>query len=226
MAAIFIYPPVTLDKTGLATSALQTAQLTELQAINSNTDSVESLLDAANTSLSDISGYTSTISTVIQDVEADLLAIAGYVDQLESGQAAAQTALNTIITNTANTTTQVSYLSPKLDTISSKTVLTVRQISPLIDASTTNIPTSGALTLIASTVDNMYKFQTIDDIGEYMVLCTGASGSEAAIAALPLGGGEVFVYVPAGTRLSLKSLTGSNITSGKIIVNAMGLGQP
>jgi hypothetical protein len=226
MAALFVFPPVVLDKTGLATSTLQTAQLTELQNINTE-------LDTQTGTLTNIDANIATIQTTLDDsltalnvIESDLVAIAGYVDQIEGNQAAQTTSLNTIATNTANTITQVSYLSPKLDVISSKTVLTVRQISALLDASVTPIPVAGALTVIASTVDNMYKFQTVDDIGEYMTLCTGAPGSEAAIAALPLGGGEVFVYVPSGTRLSLKSLTGSNITSGKIVVNAMGLGQP
>lgn len=35
MAALFLFPPTPLDKTGLATSNLQQLQLTELQDINS-----------------------------------------------------------------------------------------------------------------------------------------------------------------------------------------------
>lgn len=99
--------------------------------------------------------------------------------------------------------------------------LETKQVSVLVDSSITTIPNSGALTLIATTSDITYQVQSIEDIGEYMALCVGASGSEVIIAALPLGGGSVDVNVPAGSRLSVKSLV-NNITNGKLIINVIG----
>lgn len=121
-----------------------------------------------------------------------------------------------------NQTTQTTVL----DNISKKAVLNTAAVSTLINTSITPIPTVGALTVFPSTSSAFYSFQTIDDIGEYMALCTGAAGSEVIVAALPLGGGDVDVLVPVGSRLSIKSLNGSNVTSGKIIINAKALGQP
>lgn len=230
---LFLYPPTPLDKTGLATESKQDAEIVIL---------------------SDIDSKLGTANTTLNNIESDLVAIAGYVDNIEikidatnfkldtvhgdllSIDSTVFSSLNTlnsinskttnIESNTSATATNVGYLSPKLDTISKKLIPVVAQVSALVDCSSTNIPASGALTLLTSTVDNMYKFQVIEDIGEYMALCTGSIGSEVAFAALPLGGGEVFFYVPSGTRVSIKSLNGSNITSGKLILNAYGLGQP
>lgn len=106
MAALFIFPPVVLDKTGLATSALQTAQLTELQnivteinnleidveSININVDGLETLVAASNTQLTAINNNT-------DNIEGTLTAIAGYVDQLEAGQTTGNNSLSSIDTS-------------------------------------------------------------------------------------------------------------------------------
>jgi chromosome segregation ATPase len=109
MAALFIFPPVTLDKTGLATSALQTAQLTELQnivteinnleidveSININVDGLETLVAASNTQLTAINNNT-------DNIESTLTAIAGYVDQIEGYQGQAQSTLDSMDTSLNN----------------------------------------------------------------------------------------------------------------------------
>ena len=233
MAALFIFPPTPLDKTGLATEAKQDAQIVKLQSIvdeinnleidveniNINVDGLETLVAATNTALDDVNLALADLNTTTTDIEADLITIVGHVDGIE-------TLIGTSNSTLTNINNNVGYSLPKLDIISQKTVLNIAQVSSLIDSSITAIPTTGGLTVFAAATDDLYKFQTIDEIGEYMALCVGASGSEAVVAALPLGGGEVFVNVPQGARVSIKSLTGSNITSGKIIVNAMALGQP
>ena len=55
-----------------------------------------------------------------------------------------------------------------------------------------------------------------------MAICTGAVGVEVVVAALPLGGGQVNVFVPAGTRVSIKTLN-NNITMGKLVINSLGI---
>jgi hypothetical protein len=216
---LFIFPATPVDTTGLATQAEQQLQTAQLVAINANTDTLESLITVSNTKLTNI-------DTNTDNIEADLVVIAGYVDQIETNQASQSSILTTIATNTSNTNNQVGYLSPKLDTLSQKARLKISDMSLLIDAAVTPIPTSGALTLVASTSSNIYQIQSIDDIGAYMAICVGAPGFEAPIAALPLGGGLVDVYVAQGDRISVKSLIGSNITNGNLIINALGLGQP
>ena len=124
MAALFIFPPVVLDKTGLATSALQTAQLTELQnivteinnleidveSININVDGLETLVAASNVELAAINSNTDSI-------EGTLTAIAGYVDQIEGGQTTAQLTLDGI--NTSLGAIETDTLLMRLKTASS-----------------------------------------------------------------------------------------------------------
>ncbi len=93
-------------------------------------------------------------------------------------------------------------------------------VTSLIDTSVTNITTSTYLQVIASTTQNTVRIQSIDDVGEYMALYTGPASSEVILCALPLGGGEVEVNIPSGTRLSIKSLK-NNISSGNIILNLL-----
>jgi hypothetical protein len=95
--------------------------------------------------------------------------------------------------------------------------------SALIDASVTNIPGNASLPLqlIASTSQVTVEIQSIDDIGEYMALYTGPASSEVLLCALPLGGGEVKVNVPAATRISIKSLKASAITNSNLIINLL-----
>lgn len=90
----------------------------------------------------------------------------------------------------------------------------------LINTSVTNITNSTYLELVSSTSEITRKIQMIEDIGEFMALYIGASGLEVLLCALPLGGGEVEVNVPASSRISIKSLN-TNITSGKLILNLL-----
>ena len=108
-----------------------------------------------------------------------------------------------------------------LASISQKVVLVTKQVSTLLDTSVTNI-TSTPVTIFTSLTNNAYSFQTVEDIGEFMALCTGSPGSETVVAALPLGGGEVNVFVSAGTRVSVKTLN-NNIIAGKLIINSLGI---
>jgi hypothetical protein len=90
----------------------------------------------------------------------------------------------------------------------------------LIDASSTNISNSTFLQLVASTTQITKKIQSIEDIGEFMAIYVGSSGAETMLCALPLGGGEVEVNVPAGSRLTIRSLN-NTVTSGRLILNLL-----
>lgn len=88
----------------------------------------------------------------------------------------------------------------------------------VLDASTTNIPTTGTADLVTLAA-NVKKIFIIDDIGEYMSLRnTGGT----VLAYLPLGGGEVEVSIASGTALKLYSETGSTISLGNIAMNFLG----
>lgn len=63
MSALFIFPPVPLDKTGLATDVEQQAQTVILQAIADNTDTIEANQLAESLQLQDIADSVDSIDT-------------------------------------------------------------------------------------------------------------------------------------------------------------------
>lgn len=90
--------------------------------------------------------------------------------------------------------------------------------SGLVDASSTAITTAG-LQVVASLAATVKKIAIFEDIGEFMAL---TDGTDAILAYLPLGGGEIDIVIGSATAIKLKSLTGSSITSGKIAMNFLG----
>lgn len=96
--------------------------------------------------------------------------------------------------------------------------------TPLLDTSSTNIPASASnpVAVIASTAATAYKIVSVEDIGEYIGLYTGAAMSEVLLCVLPLGGGEIDVNIPAGTRISLRNMKNAAISSGFIALNLVG----
>jgi hypothetical protein len=96
--------------------------------------------------------------------------------------------------------------------------------STLVDTSSTNIPASsgGFLEVVASSAAAVKKVQIVEDIGEFYGIYTGAAASEVLVAVAPLGGGFVDVAIPASTRISLRALENSAITSGLLSMNLIG----
>jgi hypothetical protein len=85
----------------------------------------------------------------------------------------------------------------------------VKSVVAPFNTNVSNIPAVGdtvGLEIIASTAVDFKKIQTIEDIGEYIGLYTGASGALSLLCVLPIAGGIVEIDVPTGTRLSLKHL--------------------
>lgn len=111
-----------------------------------------------------------------------------------------------------------------LRSIANNEILSILENTPLVDSSINTIPkvSDPPLELIASTTANTLKIQSVDDIGAFMALYVGSLGAVLMIAALPLGGGEVEVDLPAGSRLSIGAIEDVDIVSGKIILNLLG----
>lgn len=213
----FIYPPLIIDKTGLATAANQSTGNASLASIDSKTPSLGQALAAASQPVVLTAAQISTLTP--------LTSVAVNNFPVTQAISAVSLPLPTGAATSTNQTTQnstLSTISTKLQTLIDENNLKVVQVSALQNAATANI-TVVPVTVLGSTTAQTLKIQTIDDIGEYMALYTGAASSEVILAALPLGGGEVSVDVPAGTRLSIGSLTGASITSGKIIINLLGV---
>lgn len=122
----------------------------------------------------------------------------------------------------ANQATEIAQLTA-INANTSPTVIDQLD-SVLVDTSSTNIPGSASspLQVVASLAAPSLKVVVVEDIGEYYGIYTGAPASEVLAAVVPLGGGEFELKIPASTRVSLRSLTASAISVGKIAINFEG----
>jgi len=96
--------------------------------------------------------------------------------------------------------------------------------TPLLNVSVSNIPASASLPLevVSSLASSVKKIISVEDIGEFIGLYTGAASSEVLLCILPLGGGEIQVNIPAATRISLRHMKNSAIPSDFIALNFLG----
>lgn len=98
----------------------------------------------------------------------------------------------------------------------------------IFDAYVTNIPGSGdsPVQVVANSgLKAAYAINYIDTTGEYIGVYTGAEGSETLRTII--GGGLVSstsVVIALNSRVSLRSMTASPITNGKLTINFMGQG--
>lgn len=130
----------------------------------------------------------------------------------------------TVSTGALATSAKQDEQTALLTTIASHSDDYIRESTALIDTSSTNIPgsASNSLSVITSTAQQTNKIQSVEDIGEYIGVYTGAVASPVLVGILPLGGGEINVNIAAGTRISLRSMTASAISVGKIVLNMVG----
>ena len=87
--------------------------------------------------------------------------------------------------------------------------------------SSTSVTTSAYVQLIASTTAEADVIQIFDSSGQAMILATGSAGSEVDQIYIPPGGADFQLYIAAGTRVSIKALTGT-ASSGYLLVNLLG----
>lgn len=98
----------------------------------------------------------------------------------------------------------------------------------ILDSSVTNIPGSGSspVQVVANSgVKAAYAIGYIDTTGDYIGVYTGMSGSE--VLRCIIGGGlvsETAVVIAANSRVSLRSMTATAITYGKLTITFLGQG--
>lgn len=96
-------------------------------------------------------------------------------------------------------------------------------IAPIfLDTSSTNVTSSAYVQLVASTAAAATWVNVFNGSAQPLVLAVGASSSEVDKIGIPASGstGGVNLYIPAGSRLSVKS-KGSTASSGLLIVNLL-----
>lgn len=95
-------------------------------------------------------------------------------------------------------------------------ILDVFQFMSPVSIQANPIPASGAidgLVVMPLTSTRLRKIQTIEDVGEFLGLYSGGSGSLVLECILPIAGGIVEVDIPAGRRLTIKNLKNAQITT-------------
>jgi hypothetical protein len=201
--AVFTYPSLTTSATlptGASTEAKQDSQITELQAINTDMDTLVAVDYATQTTLAALNAKVTAVDTGSVTISASLPAGTNNIGDVDIASAL-PSGSNTIGNVNVNAITPQDFLD-----------------SGVVDASSTNIPAAG-LSVVASLAANVTELEIIDDIGDYMTLTDGA---DVVLAYLPLGGGRVKVSISSGTALKLASVSGSTIVSGKIAINFLG----
>lgn len=96
--------------------------------------------------------------------------------------------------------------------------------APFFDASSTNIPAQASLPLqlVASLASPIKRVQWQDDIGEFIGVYTGAAASEVLLFIVGPGGSGIDVSIPAATRISIKNMKATVISSGNATINFLG----
>lgn len=165
--------------------------------------------------------------TNLLDINASNEALVHDADVLAQATTTATqtTAINGKVSTEAKQDTMITSLGNINTAISNSYGTVVDQLdTPLLDVSSSNIPASASLPLevVASLASDCIKIQSIEDIGEYIGVYTGAASSEVLRAILPLGGGEVDLQLNLGDRVSLRNMKNVAITTDFIAINFIG----
>jgi hypothetical protein len=83
----------------------------------------------------------------------------------------------------------------------------------------TNVTTSAYVQIVASLASQASEIDVFDSSGQTLYLAVGASGSEVnKMIIVPGGNGRVPLGIPAGSRISVKAISGT-ASSGEIDIN-------
>ena len=174
----------------------------------------EVTLAAINTKLTEGQDVSANSIPVVlsseQEAKVDLLAtevtLAAINTKLTEGQDVSANSIPVVLS---------SEQEAKIDSLLAESQSDIVDVISPIDISSSNIPASASLPLeiIASTSGDMTEIQTIEDVGEYIGLYTGAAASEVLACILPIAGGTVKIRIPSGTRLSIKHMKNSVIST-------------
>jgi len=96
--------------------------------------------------------------------------------------------------------------------------------TPLLDVSSSNIPASAntPLTIVLSLAAAVKKLQWQDDVGEFIGVYSDPTGTPVLQTIIGPGGASAEVDIAAGTRIGLRHMKNSAITSGFIAITFLG----
>lgn len=231
---LFVWPPVPVNTTGLATEAKQDVQIGLATTANTTLASIDSKLTSpvpVTGPLTDVQLRAAAVPVLgpLTDTElrASAVPVSGPLTDTELRATAVPVSVAALplptgaATDTLQTAGNASLSS--IDTKTGKNQMDVgfQLDAGLFNAASTNIPASSSapVQVVASTGAAVKKILIVDDIGEFIGIYVGAPSSEVLEAITPLGGGEIELQIPAGVRISIKHMKNSAITSGFLAIN-------
>ena len=90
-----------------------------------------------------------------------------------------------------------------------------------VDFSSTNIDNATYTEIVASTSADINKLHIADTTGEVIILAVGAAASEVDTLYVSRGGDTFEIFIPSGSRLSLKAVTLASITTDDWVINGL-----
>jgi hypothetical protein len=133
----------------------------------------------------------------------------------------------TNITGTVSLPTDAATETSLAGVLSNTAFLTVVDLmdTPLLDASSTNIPASASLPLevVASLSSEAKKIKVNDTTGEYIGVFFGAATSEVLAGVIGPGmDNELSLIIPVSTRVSIRNMKNAAITLGNLCIQFLG----
>ena len=235
-----------VDTSALATEVTLAALNAKVTAVDTGNVTISTALPAGTNNIGDVDVVSSVLPTgaatettlATLATEATLSTLNGKVTAVDTGSVTISTALpagtnnigdvdvvSSVLPTGAATSANQSTIITELQTLTAGLdVVDQIDTTPLLDVSSSNIPASAGnpLQIVASTAAAVRKLVVVEDIGEFIGIYTGAALSEVLLAVLPLGGGEIEVNIPASTRVSLRHMKNTAITSDFIAINFLG----
>jgi hypothetical protein len=129
-----------------------------------------------------------------------------------SGTAGAQTVRTVLATRHESSSTPVSVrISDGSTFVTPSTKGRTYADSARNAYASTSVTTGAWVQLIASTAANINALQIFDSCGQTLELGTGAAAAETRVMIIPPGGldGQVSLYIPASTRVSVRAISGT-----------------
>ena len=125
--------------------------------------------------------------------------------------------LEQINDNTLATDAGIQATKTKLDSIIS--IIAQKEASEVIFFDYSGVSNAGYTQLIGSTTEDTRSFTWFESSGQPMIVAIGAPGSEVDLFAVPPGGfnGEIPIFIPQGSRVSIKQLNAETLGTGIFI---------
>lgn len=199
----------------------------DIRAIDHSSDSIRlgdgttiAGVDSSTNALKikEVSPITGFATSALQgDTNTKLDTVIGHVDGLETLIGATNTAIGATNTAIASTNT-------KLDSVIASVASSNIGVMHFARLTAVNGSAGAFIELTASATRAVRKIKIVEDVGAFLGIYVGGSGSEALVCIIALSGEMEFdaSQIPAGSRVTIRSMDVANITASNIVYHLLG----